>query len=222
VITTIFANQKKVNMRKLILTAGLALTTFFAFAQDKNESPSFFIRTGAGYGQRLAQLPPQIDADGKSHYSSLRSGFHTNLEVGFLLSEKVGIGAIYSRFGSKHAGKSNGTAIDSKDAIAFSGVTLHNFIPISDKHDINFHTKIAPGILFYNTQNTIVNAGVTTYADVNDQSLGLFTGVGVDYRISNNVRFEINVDKTWGRLTVNKVKTNLEYIAVGAGFRFQF
>ena len=76
--------------------------------------------------------------------------------------------------------------------------------------------------MFYNTQNTIVNAGVTTFADVNDQSLGLFTGVGVDYRISNNVRFEINVDKTWGRLTVNKVKTNLEYIAVGAGFRFQF
>jgi Outer membrane protein beta-barrel domain len=209
-------------MRKLIFTMSLAICSLLAIAQDKQDAPSFFIRVGAGYGQRLAQIPPQIDADGKDLYRSLRSGMHTNLQVGFLLSSKVGIGAMYSRFGSKADGISNGNSIDSKEGLAFAGVTLHNFIPISDKHDINFSTRIGPGVLYYNAQNTVVKGTTTTYADVSERSLGLFTGVGVDYKISNNIRFEINLDKTWGRYTVNKVKTSLEYIALGAGLRFQF
>lgn len=214
--------SKKTNMRKLILSLVLAISTLMVMAQDKQDAPSFFIRVGAGYGQRLAQVPPQLDAPGKDHYRNLRSGMHTNLQIGYLLSSKIGIGAMYSRFGSKGDGKANGVSINSKDAVAFAGVTLLNFIPISDKHDINFSTKIGPGVLYYNSQNTLVSGATTTYADVNKRSLGLFTGIGVDYKISNNIRFEINLDKTWGRYTVNKVKTSLEYIAVGAGLRFQF
>lgn len=209
-------------MRKLILSMTFALCTVVALAQDKQDPQSFFIRVGGGFGQRLAQLPPQIDANGRDHYGKMRSGFHTNLQVGYLINHKVGIGAIYSRFGSKNKGISNGVSIDSKDAVSFAGVTINNIIPISDKHDINFNTRVGPGLLFYNTQNTLVNAGVTTFSDLSDESLGLFTGVSLDYRIANNLRFEINVDKTWGRLTINKVKTNLEYIALGVGLRFQF
>ncbi len=200
----------------------LALCTIIAAAQDKQDPQTIFIRVGGGFGQRLAQIPPQLDANGQDHYGKLRRGFHTNLQVGYLLNHKLGIGAIYSRFGSKQDGTSNGVKISSNDAVAFAGITINNFIPISDKHDINFGTRIGPGILFYNSRNTLSNSGVNTFADVNDESLGLFTGVGVDYKISDNIRFEINVDKTWGRLTVNKVKTNLEYIAIGAGLRFQF
>lgn len=210
-------------MRKLILIMALVMPAILTFGQTKEDQHSLFFRIGGGYAQRLAQLPAQLDADGKDHYSNLRSGANLNLQLGFMIAPNTAIAAVYSRFGSKASDVIQKEQRNSKDALTFAGITIQKFIPVSDKKDVTFNFKIGPGGLFYRSESTVTSvANVTRFEDVNDQALGLLTGAGVDFHLSKTLRFELNVDKTWGRLNVNKVITNLEFIAVGAGFRFQF
>jgi hypothetical protein len=206
-------------MRKLILVLGLILPVLTAICQDK-EGSSLFIKIGAGFGHRLAQVPPQQDADGQSHYRDLRNGMNTNLHIGFRFSEKTAIGIIYSRFGSKAEGRSNLVPLESKEGLSMVALTIQNFIPISDKHDVNFVTRVGPGLLFYNAQQTF-NSNPRRFVDVYETRLGAFTGIAVDLKLSKDVRFELSVDKTWGRITENKVKTNAEFLAIGVGLRFE-
>ena len=81
------------------------------------------------------------------------------------------------------------------------GVIIQKFIPVSDKDDINLNLKIGPGNLYYRTKSTVTtSADVAKLKDVNEKSLSFFTGVGVDFHISNTLRFKLNVDKTLGRI----------------------
>jgi hypothetical protein len=206
-------------MRKLILILGLILPALVAICQDKDGS-SLFIKVGAGYALRLAQVPPQQDANGKSLYRDLRNGMNTNLQLGYRFNEKIAIGVVYSRFGSKASGTSNGVAVDAKEGLTMTALTVHNFIPISDKHDVNLITRVGPGLLFFNQQQTF-KSSPQRYVDAYETRLGAFTGIALDLKLTKGVRFELSADKTWGRITENKVKTNAEFLALGAGIRFE-
>ncbi|MBX9782882.1 MAG: outer membrane beta-barrel protein [Chitinophagaceae bacterium] len=202
----------------------MLIPSIIAMSQDKDDKTDLFFRVGLGYGQRLAQVPPQIDADGKDLYRNVRRGTNFNFQLGYMVGENTALAAVYSRFGSKQSGKSNGTNVNIKDALTFAGITIQKFIPVGEKKDVNFNTKIGPGALFLNNQTTVFTPGVntTTYSDINKNRLGLLTGIGVDFHLSKTFRFELNIDKTWGRIKENNVVTNLEFIAIGGGFRLQF
>jgi hypothetical protein len=207
-------------MRKLILFLGLVLPAIAAISQDKEDGSALFIRVGAGYGVRLAQIPPQLDAAGQKHYKNLRNGMNTNLQIGYRFNQKTAISVIYTRFGSKAEGTSNNVALESKEGLSMVSLAVQNFLPISDKHDVNFITRVGPGLIFYNGQETY-KTNPQRFVDAYETRLGLFTGIGVDLKISKSVRFEMTIDKTWGRITENKVKTNAEVLALGAGLRFE-
>lgn len=208
-------------MRKLILFLGLVLPAITAISQDKADGGSLFIRTGAGFGYRLAQIPPILDAAGQKHYRKLRTGMNTNLQLGYRFNAQTAVAIVYSRFGSKAEGTSNGVPVESKDGLAMAAVTLQKFISISQKNDINFITRVGPGLMFYNAQETF-KSNPQRYADLYESAFGVFTGVGVDFKLIKDLHLELSLDKTWGRISRGNTKINTEFIALGAGVRFEF
>lgn len=208
-------------MRKLILFLVLVLPAISAISQDK-EDGKIFLRAGAGFGYRLAQIPAIQDADGRKHYRNLRTGMNTSVQLGYRFNDQTAFALVYNRFGSKAEGKSNTVPVESKEGISIAAITLQKFFSISEKNNINFITKVGPGIMFYNTQETF-KSNPQRFADLYETTFGVFTGVGVDFKLLKEMHLELSLDKTWGKISqgINN-KINLDYIALGTGIRFEF
>ena len=224
-LTIIFALQKNMFMRKLILLLGFTIPSIISMAQEKDAGKqSIFFRLGAGYGQRLNPVQGELDAEGQKHYSRLRRGGNLSLQIGYFISEKDAFALVYTRLGSKAENTITGNKRKSLVNTSFAGLTYQRFIPVGDKKDVNFNLKLGPGFLFYREESTLINGttGVSSQQDYSKRNPGLITGIGFDFKLSKNVRFELNADKTWGRIKENSKNINLGVFSLGAGLRFQF
>jgi hypothetical protein len=212
-------------MRKLILLMGFCVPTLFSMAQDNDaDKNSIFFRLGGGYAQRLNPLPGELDADGQKHYGRLNRGGNLSLQIGYFLTEKDALALVYSRFGSKAENKISGNNRKSLVNTSFAGISYQRFIPVGDKKDINFNVKLGPGFLFHREESTLTNGvnGSTKQMDYSKRQPGVITGAGFDFKLNKNIRFELNLDKTWGRIKDKTTNINLGVVSIGAGLRFQF
>lgn len=212
-------------MRKLILLLGFSIPAICSMAQDGDaEKQSIFFRLGGGYSMRLNPLQGELDANGQKHYGRLKRGGGQSLQIGYFLTQKDAFALVYSRFGSKAEHTIMGNKRKSLVNTSFAGLTYQRFIPVGEKKDINFNLKLGPGFIFHREESTLTNGvnGTTTLTDYSKRVPGIITGTGFDFKLNSNIRFELNIDKTWGRVNEKTTKMNLGVLSFGAGFRFQF
>ena len=212
-------------MRKLLLLLCITASAFTAKTQSNDkEMSSLYFRFGTGYGQRLESLPGELDAEGQKHFSKLNRGLNLSFHLGYNLNYYNAFALSYSRLGSNANNTFNNSNWDSYTSTSFVGLTYQKLIPVGEKKDVNFNLQLGPGLIFYRTQYTITNrtTKIVTNKDYSNESLGILTGINFDFRLSRTIRFELNADKTWGKIKDGSTNINLDVLSLGTGFKFSF
>ena len=213
-------------MRKLLfilcfVVSGLGLN---AQSTSNSEKPSLYFRLGAGYGYRNLEIPVATTADEKNHFENLRNGRSYNFTLGYFVSEDKAVGLVYNRYQTQQSSVAAATTWDSKLSVSFGGITYQQFIPVGVKRDVNFNFLVGPGMLFFRNDYTKAN-GATRVArfDVNRGVFGAIGGAGLDVKVANGVRWELNATYTIGSINEQGgLKENLNAFTLGTGFRFSF
>ncbi len=107
---------------------------------------------------------------------------------------------------------------------SFIGLVMEKTTALNDKETINFAGRVGPGIVFSRNQTAISVPNVVAKSIVNfsGNGLGVLTGAGFNFKISENQALELNIDKTWGKANNKSQGVTADVLSLGTGLRFAF
>jgi len=205
--------------------------------KPERKYPSMRLGINAGYGYRTAKLADGMDDAEKYYMKKLMSGLNLEAAFDYFISDYWGIGLMYSGYhakadiwGTNELGQ--GGSYLTKTSINFIAPALLFRSPIGESFFLDI--KFGIGYIGYGSKDSFLD---DYYMKYNGASVGMHFGVGLEYKMTDNIGLFLNASSTTGavrKFTVNEngyINTvelddgqaeGLGNSSIGLGVRFHF
>jgi hypothetical protein len=177
----------------------------------------------AGIGYLLAAAPEGASSEMKKYINEMRLSTAFDASITFLVTEKLGVGFMYNFFSTSNSVANLG---EDNNTVGYTGITLMSTSALPSQKGF-FYSSVSLGYLSWENKAKALGQPL----NVKGNTVGLYSKLGVDFLLNENMCLGINAGLLLGSLnkaTVNGMEVefndpeNLSRFDTMIGLKFYF